>query len=122
LEGAALDDRGAVLAAGPITMGDLNAKDRALVSLGDRVLVVWSAKPDDPTPYQLYFEIISARDLSVLTPRQLLVASASRLSEPIATLGPNGDVGVVFKDDTLEQVYFTHLGCSLPPPRAPDNR
>jgi len=122
LQGAALDDRGTVLAAGPITMGDVNAKDRALVSLGDRVLVVWSAKPDDTTPYQLYFEVISARDLSVITPRQLLVASASRLSEPIAALGPNGDVGVVFKDDTLEQVYFTHLGCALPAPTRRDNR
>jgi len=122
LQGAALDDRGLVLAAGPITMGDVNAKDRALVSLGDRVLVIWSAKPDDPTPYQLYFEIISARDLSVIVPRQLLVSSTSRLSEPIATLGPTGDIGVMFKDDTLDQVYFTHLGCTLPPVRPADNR
>ncbi|HEX5100396.1 MAG TPA: putative metal-binding motif-containing protein [Polyangiaceae bacterium] len=122
LQGAALDDRGTVLASGPITVGDVNAKDRALVSLGDRVLVIWSAKPDDPTPYQLYFEIISARDLSVITPRQILMASASRLSEPIATLGPTGDVGVMFKDDTADQVYFTHLGCTLPPVRPANDR
>jgi len=119
LQAAVLDERGAVLAAGPITSGDANAKARALVSLGDRVLVVWAAKATDAAPYQLYYEVISARDLSVVTPRQALVTSMSNLTDPVAELGPDGDVGVAFTDETFDQAYFMHLGCMLGPPHRP---
>jgi hypothetical protein len=117
LQAAVLDDRGTVLAGGPITMGDAHASSRALVSLGDRVLVVWSAAPTDTSPFQLFYEIISARDLSVLTPRQPLFATASDLTEPSVVLGPDGDVGVLFNDWTFYQAYFMHLACTLGAPR-----
>lgn len=114
LQAATLDERGSLLATGPITAGDLNAKERALVSLGDRVLVVWSAIPAGGLRYELFYEVISARDLSVIVPRQSLVASTLDLQEPNVRLGPNGDVGVTYHTaGTAYQAYFTHLGCKL---------
>ena len=114
LQAAALDARGNLLAQAPITTGDLHAKERALVSLGDRVLVVWSALPQGGLHYELFYEVISARDLSVIVPRQSLVASPLDLQGPNASLGPNGDVGVTYHTaGTAYQAYFTHLGCKL---------
>lgn len=113
IHAAVLDERGTVLASGPITMGDAHARSRALVSLGDRVLVVWSATPTDTSPYELFYEVVSARDLGVVTPRQLLATSSSDLIDPSLALGPNGDVGVTFNDATAYQAYFMHLTCTL---------
>ena len=116
IQAAVLDERGGVLALGPITTGDAHARSRALVSLGDRVLVVWSAMPTASSPYQLFYEVISARDLSVESPRQPLVMSNSDLTEPSVELGPNGDVGVLFNDKTAYQAYFVPLACTVSSP------
>ena len=111
---ATLDRRGNLLATGPITTGDAFAKERALVSLGDRVLVVWSAIPPGGAHYDLFYEIISAKDLSVLVPRTSLVSSMLHLVSPKVSLGPNGDVGIVYDTHEISyQAYFTHLGCKL---------
>jgi hypothetical protein len=114
IEAVTLDTRGNVVAMGAITTGDAYAKTRSLVSLGDRILVVWSAIPAGGLYYELFYEIISARDLSVLVPRQLLVGGTTDLTGPVVRLGPNGDVGVLYDDTgTSIQTYFTHLGCKL---------
>jgi hypothetical protein len=115
LQAAALDERGNLVAQGPITTGDTHAKHRSLVSLGDRVLVVWSATPSDSEPFQLFYEVIDARDLGVVVARQLLEKSSWPLIEPSARLGPNGDVGVVYNENGSYRAYFTHLGCKLGP-------
>ncbi|HEV8550513.1 MAG TPA: putative metal-binding motif-containing protein [Polyangiaceae bacterium] len=113
LWGAVVDERGGLITTSAITSGDFRAKSRALVSLGDRVLVVWSAMPTETSRYQLYYEIISALDLHVMTPRQLLVTTQNDLESPIARLGPSGDVGIVFADSTAKQAYFMRLACAV---------
>jgi hypothetical protein len=119
-----LDQRGDTLATKDVTTGDAHAKTRALLSLGDRVLLVWSATPHEGDRYQLFYEVLSAKDLSIVRPRQLLASSGSDLTDPALSLGPNGDIGVVFEDSTKYQAYFTRLGCAIagggdtsPPPR-----
>jgi len=115
LEAATLDARGNVLAAGSITQGDLHAKAPSLVSVGDRVLVVWQAIPEGGQRFELFYEMVSVPDLRVVVPRQRLAASTTTaLIEPTARLGPGGDVGVVYKTEAPLQAYFTHLGCSIP--------
>jgi len=45
--------------------------------------------------------------------------STSDLTEPSVELGPNGDVGVLFNDQTLYQAYFMHLACTMGSPTGP---
>jgi hypothetical protein len=85
----------------------------SLVPLGDRVLVVWS---DDRMAdgYDLWARMFD-RALQPLS-AELRVTMASRDSVyPLATLGPEGDVGVLFRDqrEGRWQVRFTRLQCAL---------
>jgi hypothetical protein len=97
-----------------VTSGDTHAKHRSLVSLGDRVLLVWAAMPTDTDWYQLFYETLSAEGLDITTPRQLLVKSAAGdLVGPRAVRGPDGDLGVVYDDFGPRKAYFMRLECAI---------
>jgi hypothetical protein len=84
-----------------------------LKGLGNRVLAVYQDNRDGEH-YELYARMI-ADDLTPLTPEQRITFTPGDSTSPIATFGPEGDVGVLFQDydqSTLQQqVFFTHLGC-----------
>jgi hypothetical protein len=57
------------------------------------------------------------RDLQWLTPEQRITSEAFDSIYPVSTFGPDGDVGVLFRDDRLDgdhHVWFTRLGCLVP--------
>jgi len=115
IQAASLDDHGNVVAAGPVTSGDTYARDRALVSFGDRLLLVWSATPSDSAHYQLFYELLDAQKLTVVSPRAFLASGISDptydLVGPLAVRGANGDVGIVFNENLSFRSYFMRLGC-----------
>jgi hypothetical protein len=116
IQAATVDTRGNVFQSGAVTSGDTHAKERALVSFGNRFLLVWAATPNDSTPFELFYETVDATDLAVLEPRTLLAKSALGydITEPNAVTGPNGDVGVTYQENPSYLAYFVRLGCSLP--------
>ncbi len=111
--GATVDERSAVLAKGPLTAGDSYARSRTLVSLGDRVGLVWSGAGVDGN-YDLYFEILS-RDLGVVQARQTLATGPGFSVDPLATLGPDGDIAVLFDENDTPRLdsYFVRLSCRI---------
>ncbi|HEY3500875.1 MAG TPA: putative metal-binding motif-containing protein [Polyangiaceae bacterium] len=117
IEAVLLDSGGSVLVRRTVTSGDVFAKWRTLVSLGDRVVLVWSGAGPDGV-YALYYELLSASDLSPLSPRQLLATSSlgGVLIDPVATLGDFGDIGVLYDDNRsgVYRAYFVRLTCQLP--------
>jgi hypothetical protein len=118
LMGATLDDAGSVIAAREITGGDAHARSHALVSLGDRALLVWSAIPTESEPWQLFYETLRTETLEVVTPRQLLAKSAAGTDfvGPDVVQGPDGDVAVVFNENDAgtNTALFLRLACAIP--------
>jgi hypothetical protein len=86
----------------------------SLVALGDRVLAVWA---DDRSGdgYDLYARMFDS-SLRPLSMEQRVTMAARDSVYPLATLGPDGDVGVLFRDqrESRWQVRFTRLQCALP--------
>lgn len=85
----------------------------SLVPLGDRVLLVWA---DDRVGrgYDVWARMLDA-NLAPLT-GETRVTMASRDSVyPLAALGPEGDVGILFRDqrEGQWQVRFTRLECAI---------
>ncbi len=120
--GALLDENGVLLEpAQPLTTGAQYARTFALLSLGDRVVMVWGDNFDGN--YELYQQILDA-DLNVVSPRQRLTFTASDSLGPSIALGPSGDLGVLY-DDWLSgdrQSYFLSQSCvkvNTPAPPVP---
>jgi hypothetical protein len=116
---ATLDEDGTLLASREITSGDAHAKHRSLVSLGDRVLVVWAAEPPELEQFQLFYETVSRDTLDILTPRQLLMKSATGgdLISPQAVRGPDGDVAITYDEIagmSTNRAFFLRLACAIP--------
>ncbi len=85
--------------------------------LGDRVLFVYSDDRDQNNGYEIYSRMVT-RDLLPLSPEQRLTFAGQDSIYPIAAFGPEGDVGVLFRDDReggAHHVYFTRLGCVTSP-------
>jgi Putative metal-binding motif len=113
IQAASLDDHGSLVVAGPVTAGDTHAKDRALVSFGDRLLLVWSATTTESERFELWYELIEPQKLAVVAPRALLAKSlvGGDLTNPVAVRGSNGEVGVAFDEKGPDLGYFMRLGC-----------
>ncbi|MDP3278901.1 MAG: putative metal-binding motif-containing protein [Deltaproteobacteria bacterium] len=88
----------------------------SLVTLGDRVLMLWA---DDRagSGYDVWARMYSAA-LEPLSTEQRVTMGSRDSVYPLATLGPDGDVGVLFRDqrEGRWQVRFTRLQCALPRP------
>jgi hypothetical protein len=89
-----------------------------LLPLGDRVLMVWA---DDRVgaQYSLFARTLDA-NLSPRTPEsqvtQLAPGMRNAAVYPTLARGPDGDVGVLYRDqrDGRIQTWFTRLRCALP--------
>jgi hypothetical protein len=119
--GVTVDESGNQLSpALPVTSGANFARSFSAVSLGDRVLLIWA--DDHDGNYELYLQILDA-GLNVLTPRTRLSFSSADSLSPVAALGPNGDLGVLF--DELEnggrQAYFIGMSCAMNGSVSPPN-
>jgi len=119
--GTVVDDRGNVLREQrAVTSGASHARSFSALSLGDRVVLVWA--DDHDGNYDLYLQILDA-NLNVLFPRTRLSFSSSDTLYPVAALGPNGDLGVLYDDwqSGARQSYFLGMSCvmplNLPPPK-----
>jgi len=84
-----------------------------LRALGDRILVVYSDDRDQNAGYELYTTTVSP-DLDPLGPEQRITFAAMDSIYPVATFGPEGELGILFRDDREageHHIYFTRLGC-----------
>jgi hypothetical protein len=89
----------------------------ALLPLGDRVLVAWADDRDD-AQYSLWARVFRA-DLSPLSAESRVTRTAMGPSAsvyPLLARGPEGDVGVLFRDqrEGRIQAWFTRLQCAIP--------
>lgn len=110
--GALVDEDGNVLRpATQLTSGASFARSHAMIPLGDRFLLVWA--DDHDGNYELYSKMLS-NDLEELTARERITFDGSDSVGPIASFGPDGDVGVLFDDRRSGswQTYFTKLECA----------
>lgn len=84
-----------------------------VLGLGDRVLMVYSDDRDGLQGYELYFTMLDA-SLAQLTPPVRLTENAGDTIFPAAAFGPNGDIGILFRDEPLDwgRVLFTRLVCA----------
>lgn len=119
--GATVDDSGNVLqAARAVTSGASHARSFSALSLGDRVVLVWADDRDGN--YELYEQILDG-DLNVLSPRTRLSFTPSDSLSPVAALGPNGDLGVLYDDwqSGDRQSYFLGMSCIISGSVSPQN-
>ena len=84
----------------------------ALRSLGNKTLLVYSDDRDHNSGYELYDRIFD-NDLNPITAETRITTAPGDSIYPAITIGPNGDMGVLFRDDRLgaQHVWFTHLTC-----------
>ncbi|MFO0755367.1 MAG: MopE-related protein [Byssovorax sp.] len=96
--------------------GPFRSRYPYLRPLGDRLLAVYSDDRDQNDGYELYSRMISA-DLEPLSPEQRLTNAKKDSIYPIPAFGPEGNVGILFRDDRLQEqdVWFTRLGCVTSP-------
>src|SRR5262249_1350108 len=100
----------------PITFpGQFRSRYPYMRALGDRLLLVYSDDRDQNNGYELDSELISTT-LGPPGPEQRLTNAARDSVYPIATFGPDGYLGVFFRDDRdagEHHVWFTRLGCAV---------
>ncbi|APR75743.1 RTX toxin [Minicystis rosea] len=112
---AAVAEDGTILTpATPVTSpGAFRSRYPNLRPLGDRLLLVYSDDRDQNQGYELYSRMISPT-LAPLTPELRITHAARDSIYPVAAFGPEGNVGILFRDDREDgnqNVYFTRLGC-----------
>ncbi len=84
-----------------------------LVGLGDRALMVYSDDRDGQRGYELYFTLLDS-SLTRISPPVRLTEGAGDTIFPMATFGPDGHIGILFRDEPLDwgRVMFTRLVCA----------
>jgi hypothetical protein len=93
-----------------LTTGARFARTHTLLSLGDRLLLIWADDRDGN--YELYEKTLTL-DLEDLSTRQRVTEDPADSLGPSAAFGPNGDVGVLFDDwrSGTHHLYFRRLEC-----------
>jgi hypothetical protein len=93
--------------------GNNNSRHPSLLPLGDRCLMIYADDRDQNNGYELYARMISS-ELQPVTAEQRLTSASFDSHSPIATFGPDGNVGILFEDERTggaDHVWFTRLGC-----------
>lgn len=113
--GAAISEDGEVLTPPtPISNpGPFRSRYPFLLPLGDRLLAIYSDDRDQNDGYELYAVMLNA-DLTRIGSEQRLTFARRDSIYPVAAFGPDGDVGILFRDDRERgehHVYFTRLAC-----------
>jgi hypothetical protein len=114
--GAVVDGTGnTVVAAKQISDSPRFARDPSLIPLGDRVIVVFADSRDQNGGFELYSRMLDDR-LVPKGPSARLTTHVGDSTSPIAHFGPEGEIGVLFRDDRegAPQTYFTSLVCRAP--------
>jgi hypothetical protein len=111
--GATFDESGKILTPlTKITDSPKFSRYPSILPLGDRVILVWSDTKDSAGGYELYSKMLDKNLAPLGSERRITQATGDSIF-PIATFGPTGDVGVLFRDDRLGALhtYFTRLVC-----------
>ncbi len=115
--GSVVDEMGAVLVPPKAlsTPGQFRSRYPTVKALGDRVLIVYSDDRDQNDGYELYTLMLNQKLDPISQERRITFAKRDSIY-PIAAFGPDGNVGILFRDDrTNEQhTWFTRLGCIVP--------
>ena len=97
--------------------GSLHSRYPFMRPLGDRVLFIYADDRDQNDGYELYSRMMTASLLPIGGEVRLTEAPKNSIY-PIATFGPDGEVGILFRDDRLNgehHVFFMRLGCVTTP-------
>ncbi len=111
--GATFDEAGKLLTPlTKLTESPRFSRYPSLLPLGDRVLLVFSDTKDGAGGYELYSKMLDKNLGSPTAERRITNATGDSIF-PIASFGPTGDVGVLFRDDRTGSLhaYFTRLVC-----------
>lgn len=111
--GAVVDDTGAVtVPARMLTDSPRHARFPSLLPLGDRLLLLYSDDRDDNMGYEIYARMLSSSLIAQSSDVRMTRAMGDSVY-PTPAFGPQGDVGVLFRDDRLggQHVFFTRLRC-----------
>ena len=109
----------AVFGGHPVTFGFSFARAPALVSLGDRVVLVFSGAGPDGA-YELYAAVVQRRRSARLPPATRLTTSPEQSLFAYGARGPDGSIGIVFDEsdetppETSRRPYFMSVGCHRP--------
>lgn len=95
----------------PLTSEAVFARGKSWVALGDRLLLVWAADYGDG--YDLYAKLLDT-ELRGLGEERRVTRGVDDTASPIAAIGAQGDVGILFRDrrEGPWQVYYTRLVCA----------
>jgi len=111
--GAAITEDGKIATpAKRLTDSPKNSRYPSLLPLGDRVMMLYADNRDQNQGYEIYARMLDA-SLAPLSPETRITQAPGDSVYPVASFGPEGDVGVLFRDDRLDgqHVYFTRLQC-----------
>ena len=88
------------------------SREPAVISLGDRVLLVWADDRDQNQGFELYTRTLAA-DLTTLGPQRRVTNAVGDSVSPVIAFGHHGSVSVLFRDDRLAApaAFFTALAC-----------
>ena len=112
--GSAVSETAAVVVpAKRLTDGPRHSRYPSLLPLGDRVLMVFSDNRDQNQGYEIYARMLDA-SLVPLSAETRVTQAPGDSVYPMASFGPNGDVGILFRDDRIggQHVFFTRLQCA----------
>lgn len=111
--GMAFDEKGAaVVPLKQLTDSPKSSRLPWALPLGDRMLLVFSDNKDGNAGYELYTKMLD-KNLGAISPERRVTNAPGDSFNAIASFGPTGDVGVLFRDDRLKEVhtFFTRLVC-----------
>jgi hypothetical protein len=111
--GATIDGNGSVVvAAKAITDSPRFARNPSLIPLGDRMIVVYADDRDQNGGFEIYSRMLDSQ-LGPMSDAGRITTHTADSVNPIAQLGPNGEIGVLFRDNREgpPQTYFTSLVC-----------
>ena len=112
--GAVYGEKGETLvAARKLTDSPRFSRYPTMLPLGDRMLLVWSDTKDLNSGYELYSKMLDDK-LGTIDPERRITRAIGDSVTPVASFGPKGDVGVLFRDDRLGavHVWFSRLVCA----------
>jgi len=110
---AVAEDGTVVIPTKPITESPRHSRYPSLVPLGDRTLLVFSDTKDQNQGYELYMKTLDA-DLTPVGPEIRLTDAPGDSVLPVTSFGPNGDIGILYRDNRSGQhhVYLSRLVCT----------
>jgi len=107
------EDGNTIVPTRAVTESPRHSRYPALLSLGNRVVLIYSDDRDDNLGYELYTKMLD-ETLEPVGPELRLTSAMGDSIMPKLSFGPNGDIGVLFRDDRhgRQSVFFSRLVCT----------